>query len=385
MKHAERVRLVRDRHRAQPPPPPPDPASAAQDTARLGGRDAGQLVERVEHARALADRDAVFSALVDAFIGLAPGAVAERRELLHLALPHLDGQRQRFLAEHVPAGLDPRTATPEAPLSVLTMGTTGTVPLILRSPSALREEALGGSARPETPSADPPGAAPTAPVAEADRRPRRVRAWLIGAAAAVVVLISVAVVLQNRDSDRPTPDARTASGPSTLAPTTAASSVPLPPTTTRPSEVTTRPDPAVTAPSTDGPAIDVEEWDDPADALASLAEEHRAEVEELVGSWVPQIDSKKPGAQLGGRRWDDRMILDAYTSWRDAFPDTLLLRSDEFSSFAPGFWVMVVAEPFDEPHDALQWCTANDFTPVDCYAQLLTHDDARRPAWMFRD
>jgi serine/threonine-protein kinase len=115
------------------------------------------------------------------------------------------------------------------------------------------------------------------------------------------------------------------------------------------------------------------------DPLARLEEIRQADqpvVESVViDHWVPQISSKELDAVLpDGTVWDPADILADHRAWRERFPEVRLLRSDDYSTYRNGgFWITIVAIPFDSSEEAVSWCDGHALAAEDCYAKLISH------------
>lgn len=102
----------------------------------------------------------------------------------------------------------------------------------------------------------------------------------------------------------------------------------------------------------------------------------RSAAEGLVGYWVPQLSSKQLGVRLNGVTFDYPAILADFQALRTRFPQSVLIRSDDYSSYLrPGFWVTVAAQTYASANDANAWCDTNGFAAEDCYAHRLSHTD----------
>ncbi|WP_227492857.1 hypothetical protein [Brevibacterium sp. CFH 10365] len=124
--------------------------------------------------------------------------------------------------------------------------------------------------------------------------------------------------------------------------------------------------------------------DDPKKALEQLADsDGQAAKSELDGRWVPQLSSKKVGLEAEGKTWDEEAILEEFEGLREEFPRVKLLWSGDFDSFKEDdFWVTVVGIGYDDPDDALSWCSSHGLGPDSCYAKQLNtsggHDGTTR-------
>ena len=115
------------------------------------------------------------------------------------------------------------------------------------------------------------------------------------------------------------------------------------------------------------------------DQLNQAAASDQASVDALVGRWVPQIDSKAVGIFADGQTWTLPLIFQNYQHELAQFPTALLLRSDTYQSFKPGYWVVIVNHPTSNPDDALAWCVDQGIDGQHCYAKLVTNDPSVSP------
>lgn len=113
--------------------------------------------------------------------------------------------------------------------------------------------------------------------------------------------------------------------------------------------------------------------DDPKKALEQLADsDGKTAKSELNGKWVPQLSSKKVGLKAEGKTWDEESILEEFEGLREEFPRVKLIWSGDFGSFKEdNFWVTVVGIGYDDPEDALSWCSSHGLGPDSCYAKQL--------------
>jgi hypothetical protein len=115
---------------------------------------------------------------------------------------------------------------------------------------------------------------------------------------------------------------------------------------------------------------------DPVDELRRQLDGDAADVESLVGKWVPQLSSKREGDVVDGTRYDAAAILADFRGWQDEVPTSVLTRSERFTSFrVQNYYVTLAAEPFDTPEDANAWCDEKDLAPEDCFAKRLSHSE----------
>jgi hypothetical protein len=99
---------------------------------------------------------------------------------------------------------------------------------------------------------------------------------------------------------------------------------------------------------------------------------HRAAAAQLVGYWVPQLSSKRLGLEADGIVYGYEDIERHYRSLLARYPEALLIRSDEFTSYREGgFYVVVVPRATSTPEDALAWCAGEGIGRDDCVAKLL--------------
>lgn len=114
----------------------------------------------------------------------------------------------------------------------------------------------------------------------------------------------------------------------------------------------------------------------PGDQLETQVQRDRADVEAVVGAWVPQVGSKQVGTVDRGTVYDEAAIWADVVAAKARYPETRLLRSDDYSSFKRGgFWVLVVATPFRSAADANAWCAAQGLGRDDCFAKRLSHSE----------
>lgn len=117
---------------------------------------------------------------------------------------------------------------------------------------------------------------------------------------------------------------------------------------------------------------------DPEAALTALAEEGgRAATEELDGQWVVQLSAKQDGLEANGRTWDDAAILEEFEANRARYPEAILLWSTDWSTFQlPDFWITVLSTPYDNPDDALAWCTDAGLDRDNCFAKKISSTES---------
>jgi serine/threonine-protein kinase len=216
--------------------------------------------------------------------------------------------------------------------------------------------------------------------------------WLVVGFAVVTFGIAVGalvlVVFGGDDGDSepaeeavPIGSVATSSTTVVAAPTSTTTTTVAPPPTPAPT-TTTVPRPTTTVPpgGSDGPYISE------ADALlrlADLVETDRPRADALVGVWVPQISSKRPGADVPN---DDRGaysvadVLADHLGYQERYAaegvDVVVLRSEDFNFKVPGYLVTVADVVFETAEQANAWCDARRIGPDDCFAKRLSHDAA---------
>lgn len=111
--------------------------------------------------------------------------------------------------------------------------------------------------------------------------------------------------------------------------------------------------------------------------LQQQVDADRSVAEGLVGSWVPQLSSKRLGMTVHGETYGYPEILADFRALHARFPRSVLIRSDDYSSYPPGYWVTIMAEPYASPDAANAWCDANGIPAEDCYAHRVSHAEGR--------
>ncbi|WP_285653699.1 hypothetical protein [Actinomycetospora sp. NBRC 106375] len=108
--------------------------------------------------------------------------------------------------------------------------------------------------------------------------------------------------------------------------------------------------------------------------LSEATDANRGQVEALVGSWVPQLSSKRVGTVADGITYDSTDILSHYNQLSDRYGPVLLLDSTDWPVFREGgYWVVVAAQPFATADQANAWCSAQGLSADDCFAKRLAH------------
>ncbi len=93
----------------------------------------------------------------------------------------------------------------------------------------------------------------------------------------------------------------------------------------------------------------------------------------LAGRWVPQLSAESTEIVVDGVRYDEARILANFRELHARFPEAALLRSDDYRSFTrPGYWVVVLARPFDDAAAANAWCDRQGLDPDACFAKRLS-------------
>lgn len=98
--------------------------------------------------------------------------------------------------------------------------------------------------------------------------------------------------------------------------------------------------------------------------------------EQLTDQWVVQLSAKKPGLEANERTWDEEAILEEFEENQRRHPEAVLLWSGDWSSFRlADFWVTVLAEPYDDPDEALATCTNLGLDRDNCFAKKLSKSE----------
>lgn len=177
----------------------------------------------------------------------------------------------------------------------------------------------------------------------------RVVLVVVTAAAAAVVVAGGALLAAGWWRDAPTPVPVAA--PATSAPAAPATTAMAPSYTALPSQ-------------------------SPRAALAAQVATDRAMAESLVGMWVPQIGSKAVGTSADGVVYDEEAIWEQYLVMRASYPNAILIRSDDYTSFRRGgYWVILAAAPYSTAAGANGWCASAGLSVDDCFAKRLSHTE----------
>lgn len=147
--------------------------------------------------------------------------------------------------------------------------------------------------------------------------------------------------------------------------------------TTQPTAPATDPaDPSTgpaTTPESSAPAQPASESQAQAALNAEVAQDLPG-AQQLVGSWVPQLSSKKPGLVANGVTYDYLAIWQDFQKLKSQYPMALLIWSGDFSTYqSADFWVTIVAQPYSDGTSANGWCDNASIDANDCYAKLLSH------------
>lgn len=120
-------------------------------------------------------------------------------------------------------------------------------------------------------------------------------------------------------------------------------------------------------------------------ALQQQADNDRQNVDALVGYWVPQLSSKTIGLTADGITYGYQEILDYFRSTQARYPQALLLRSDDYTSFKMSdYWVIVIPTPYSSGAEANSWCDTEDIDADNCFAKLLTHSGSYEGTTLLR-
>ena len=107
--------------------------------------------------------------------------------------------------------------------------------------------------------------------------------------------------------------------------------------------------------------------------LQDQRETDRDALSGVVGSWLPQVSSKREGTTVDGVSWTAARIWQEFERTREQHPNARLAWSDDWSSFRQGgYWVTVIDERYSSAAQANSWCEAQGFATDQCYAKRLT-------------
>ncbi|MFF3403465.1 hypothetical protein ACFYW6_33830 [Streptomyces sp. NPDC002659] len=90
----------------------------------------------------------------------------------------------------------------------------------------------------------------------------------------------------------------------------------------------------------------------------------------LSGKWIAQLFTEPVASGTGVRGQRLKKI-------RQSIPEAVLLRTDDFASLRPGFWVIYAPGPFTDGRAALNFCAQHGrTTPNDCLGRYLSTSSA---------
>ena len=110
-------------------------------------------------------------------------------------------------------------------------------------------------------------------------------------------------------------------------------------------------------------------------ALDAMVSADRGRVEQLVGSWVPQVGSGRPGFVDGGAATTASSLESSFEQSRQQYGAVVFV-TGEFVGQRDGFYIAVVPSPSTTAAEALGWCRAQELGPGECYARLVTRDSS---------
>lgn len=121
-------------------------------------------------------------------------------------------------------------------------------------------------------------------------------------------------------------------------------------------------------------------------ALDHEVAQDRAAAEQLIGTWVPQLSSKRVGLVADGITYGYPEIWANFQELRSEYPDALLIWSGDYVSFKlTDFYVTIVPEPYSDGELANQWCDGAGLAPTDCYAKFLSHEGGSAGTTLLRN
>lgn len=226
-----------------------------------------------------------------------------------------------------------------------------------------RQAAEPAGQPPPPPPANPPYPAPPAqlpPEAQqyrATTRPGLSQGTKIAAAAGICALVIGAVIVASTTVGTNSPAPGGSGGSGSLA-----DSATTPPTRTTETVANPTTESASAAPA------------DSRSLLQRQVDQDKPEVDQLVGSWLPQLSAKKPGTVANGITYDYDAIWADFVNNRQQHPEALLLWSGDYASFKyPDFWITVEPRQFGDGTSANAWCDSYGINKDDCYAKRLMH------------
>jgi hypothetical protein len=215
----------------------------------------------------------------------------------------------------------------------------------------------------------------------ARHRRRGSRAPMVIIACAVVLVAAAVGVFVAVQRGR-TPPSASAPPPSSVAQRPAAA--PPVSTTVAPTTTTITTVPTTTTMTTTTTTMTTAESSAESELGQLVSSDHTA-VEQMVGSWVPELSAKKIGMVVNGVTFDYQAILADYQQEAAAHPGALLLRSDDYSNFKlTGFYVTLAPQSFSNPSDANSWCDSQNIDAGDCYAVRIMHTGGYQGNAVFR-
>ncbi|MEU1279005.1 serine/threonine-protein kinase [Streptomyces sp. NPDC005805] len=218
--------------------------------------------------------------------------------------------------------------------------TTG-VPVPPRAPTAV-----------DSPRPTIPRQPPHPPAAPPERRGGRTPLVVAAVAVAVAVTAVAGLVFALRERDTPS-DAKALAPPSTSASVTSSSSGPASGTPSPSASPSPSPSPSVT-PS--GPAF-------PSPTASAVPPPPS---EPPGGRWIAQLFSEPVASGTAAR--DMRLAR-----VRESVPEAEVVRSDDYASLRPGFWVIYAPGPFEDGRAALRFCADRGrTTPNTCMGRYLS-------------
>ncbi len=266
-----------------------------------------------------------------------------------------DAARLDAMLAQVESGTTPDWALPTA-TAPLPPGPTTAPTHVLRAPPASGATIPGGPV-PGPGSTVPGGPVPAEPAEPVGEHPTRVqnvqnvplrgrrgRPALIATVAVVVAALATAataLVLNLRESDGEDGKAKgggvSASGTATSP---SAKKTPTPASTPAPSKEASQPAASPSKEATTPPATD--------------------------GRWIAQLFSEPVGSGTAAR--DQRLA-----AVRKSVPEAVYVRSDDYASLRPGFWVIYAPGPFTDGRAALSFCAERGrTTPTTCVGRYLS-------------
>lgn len=106
----------------------------------------------------------------------------------------------------------------------------------------------------------------------------------------------------------------------------------------------------------------------------------------IADKWVIQLSSMKPGMEVKGKTLTDEDILDQYEEIKAEHGDAILLWSGDWTSYATDdYWPVVLAEPYDNADEAVQYCESSDYGRDDCFAKRVSANDGPAGTEIYQD